>query len=104
MRLHHGEDEGRALPLADDLAPGRGGEGALATRLARVDANAKFQREEALAYGARSASLGCAGSRSPAIRSTFALLAEIASVSRRRWRPARTSIDAGVRIWCASAG
>src|SRR6185369_4273240 len=80
-RLHHGQDQGGGLPLADDQRRIEAvlkivGEG---ERLA-VDANCKFTREEALAYARALAPLKLRWFEEPCDPLDFALLAEIASV------------------------
>ena len=70
------------VPLADDLAPRRGGANRSCRRGAQlaVDANSKFDRAEALAYAEALAPFGLRWFEEPCDPLDFALLAEIARV------------------------
>jgi len=69
------------LPLADDVRRVEAVKEALGNRAAlAVDANAKFQREEALAYARALSEFGLRWFEEPCDPLDFALLAEIASV------------------------
>ena len=69
------------LALADDVRRVESVKGALGNRAAlAVDANAKFQREEALAYARALSDFGLRWFEEPCDPLDFALLAEIASV------------------------
>ena len=73
------------------------------SRLA-VDANAKFDRDAALAYAKALAPFGLRWFEEPCDPLDYALFAELASVYGVRLRPAKTCTRRRTwRTWCASA-